>query len=104
MALVQHPAWALAALLLAADGDIVEETGAEGIFFGHGVVKAVAPGTGALTLDHGDIKGCMPAMVMMFRVRSPEVSRDLRVGDAINFTIDGGRYIIVEATAVGRGR
>jgi Cu/Ag efflux protein CusF len=103
MAFVLHPVWAVAALLLAADADIVEETGAEGIFFGHGVVKAVEPGTGALTLDHGVIKGCMPAMVMMFRVRRPEVSRDLRVGDAINFTIDGGKYVILEATRVGRG-
>src|SRR5271165_2671418 len=102
MTLPLHPVWALAALLLAADADIVEETGAQGIFFGHGVVKAIQPGTGALTLDHGVIKGCMPAMEMMFRVQAPELSRDLRPGDAIDFKIDGGKYVILEATVVGR--
>ena len=43
MALVWRFIWALGALLLAADSDIVEETGAQGIFFGHGVVKAIQP-------------------------------------------------------------
>ena len=105
MALVLHPIWAFAALLLAADADIVEEeTGAQGIFFGHGVVRAIQPGTGALTLDHGAIKGCMPAMEMMFRVARPDLSRNLRPGDAIDFTIDGGRYVILEATVVSRAR
>ena len=105
MALVFNAAWALAALVLAADADIVEEeTGAQGIFFGHGVVKAIEPRTGALTLDHGAIKGCMPAMEMMYRVASPQLSRSLRPGDAIDFTIDGGRYVILETTVVGRAR
>jgi Cu/Ag efflux protein CusF len=99
-----HPVWALAALLLAADADIVAETGAPGIFFGRGVVKAIAPGTGALTLDHDAIKGCMPAMEMMYRVESPDISRGLRPGDAIAFKIDGAKYVILEATVVGRGK
>ena len=105
MALVLHPVWALAALLLAADADIVdEETGAQGIFFGHGVVRAIEPGTGALTLDHSAIKGCMPAMVMMYRVARPALSRNLRPGDAIDFTIEGGKYVILDATLVSRPR
>ena len=78
--------------------------GAHGIFFGYGVVKAIQPGTGALTLDHGAIKGCMPAMEMMFRVAGPQLSRNLRPGDAIDFTIDGGQYVILKATVVGRAR
>ncbi len=104
MTRVWHPLWALTALFLAADGDIVEETGAQGIFFGHGVVSAVEPGTGALTLDHHAIKGCMPAMVMMYRVERPDISRNLRPGDAIDFTIDGGRYLILAATVTRRGK
>ena len=102
MTLVRNAAWAAAALLLAADADIVQETGAQGLFFGRGIVRAVQEGTGALTLDHGDIKGCMPAMEMMFRVERPQISRSLRPGDAIDFTIDGGRYVIVDARVVRR--
>jgi Cu/Ag efflux protein CusF len=102
MAHVIQPFWALAALALAADGDIVDETGADGIFFGYGVVRAVEPDTGALTLDHGAIKGCMPAMTMMYRVARPDLSRTLRPGDVVNFTIDGGKYTILEATVVRR--
>jgi len=44
--------------------------------------------------------GCMPAMEMMFRVRAPEVSRDLRPGDTIDFTLDGGKYVILDAKLV----
>ena len=86
-----HLVWAFAGLLLAADADLVEETGASGIFFGRGVVKAVEPASGALTLDHDAIKGCMPAMEMMFRVETPALSRNVHPGDVIDFKIDGGR-------------
>jgi len=104
MTIVLHPAWAMAALFLAADADVAEETGAEGIFSGHGVVKAIEPETGAVTLDHDAVKGCMPAMEMMFRVERPGVSRRLRAGDAIDFRIDGATYVVLEATVVGRGK
>jgi pyridoxal biosynthesis lyase PdxS len=36
--------------LVAGDAAEVQETGAEGIFYGRGLVKAVEPGTGWLTL------------------------------------------------------
>ena len=67
-------------------------------------VKAIEPGTGALTLDHSAIKGCMPAMVMMYRVARPALSRNFRPGDAIDFTIEGFKYVILEATLVSRPR
>jgi Cu/Ag efflux protein CusF len=38
-------------------------------------VKAVAPGTGWLTLDHDAIKGFTCAMEMMFQVKSPDPAR-----------------------------
>ena len=44
----------------------------------------------------------MPAMMMMYRVATPEVSRDLHPGDAIDFTIDGGKYVILDARVVKR--
>ncbi len=88
--------------LAASDAAEVQETGAEGIFYGRGLVKAVEPGTGWVTLAHNDIMGCMPAMEMMFRVRAPEVSRELRPGDTIDFTLDGGKYVILDAKLVSR--
>ena len=89
--------------LAAGDAAEVLETGAEGVFYGRGLVKAVEPGTGWLTLAHNDIIGCMPAMEMMFRVRAPEVSRGLKAGDTIDFTLDGGDYVILDAKLVSRG-
>jgi Cu/Ag efflux protein CusF len=85
-----------------AAGDVaeVQETGAEGIFYGRGLVKAVEPGAGWVTLAHNDIIGSMPAMEMMFRVRVPDVSRDLKSGDTIDFTLDGGNYVILDAKLV----
>jgi Cu/Ag efflux protein CusF len=86
--------------LAAGDAAEVQETGGEGVFYGRGLVKAVEPETGWLTLAHRDIMGCMPAMEMMFRVRTPEVSRGLHPGDTIDFTIDGGHYVILDAKLV----
>jgi hypothetical protein len=43
--------------LAAGDAAEVQETGAEGVFYSRGLVKAVEPGTGWLTLVHNDIMG-----------------------------------------------
>jgi Cu/Ag efflux protein CusF len=90
--------------LAAGDAAEVQETGAEGIFYGRGLVKAVESGTGWVTLAHNDIIGCMPAMEMMFRVRVPDVSRDLKSGDTIDFTLDGGNYVILDAKLVSHAQ
>jgi Cu/Ag efflux protein CusF len=90
--------------LAAGDAAEVQETGAEGLFYGRGLVKAVEPGTGWLTLAHNDIMGCMPAMEMVFRVRAPDVSRDLRRGDTVDFTLDGGDYVILDAKLVSHAQ
>jgi len=81
-----------------------QETAHVGLFHGEGVVKAIQPGTGALTLDHGDIKGFMPAMEMMYRVRSPELSKNLRPGDTVDFTIDAATDDITEVKLVSHAR
>jgi Cu/Ag efflux protein CusF len=94
----------MACALASSDAAEVRETGADGIFYGRGLVKAVEPGTGWLTIAHNDIMGCMPAMEMMFRVRAPDVSRELRAGDTIDFTLDGGNYVILDAKLVSRAR
>jgi Cu/Ag efflux protein CusF len=94
----------LSAGLAAGDAAEVQETGAESVFYGRGLVKAVAPGTGWVTLAHNDIMGCMPSMEMMFRVRAPHVSRDLRPGDTIDFTLDGGDCVVFDAKLVSHAQ
>ena len=91
-------------LALALGAAAAGEMAASGIFEGHGVVKAIAPGTGALTLAHDDIKGFMPAMEMMYRVSAPEISKDLRPGDEVDFKIDAEKYVITEVKLIARAK
>jgi len=80
------------------------ESAATGVFYGVGVVKAIDAASGALTLDHEDIKGLMPAMEMMYRVKSPDLSRGLTVGDRIAFDVDGKSYTILGVKLLGHGK
>ena len=96
-------ALAFAALAPSTRAD-AQETTVKGIFAGRGTVEAVAAGTGALTLSQDDIKGFMPAMEMMYSVRSPELSKGLRPGDVIDFKIDAAKYVIVGVTLVSHPR
>ena len=95
---------AFASVALASGGADPQETAAKGVFHGHGIVKAVDPRTGALTLSHDEIKGFMPAMEMMYRVRAPEVSKGLHPGDAIDFTIDAAKYTILDVKVVAHAK
>ena len=97
-------AFASAALAMALGAAAAQETASKGIFEGHGVVKAVAPKTGALTLAHDDIKGFMPAMEMMYRVRAPEISKDLKPGDEVDFTIDAEKYVILDVKLIAHAK
>ncbi len=83
---------------------VQSETDATGVFHGVGVVTEIQPGAGALTLDHEDIVGLMPAMVMMYRVKSPEVSSGLKVGDRIAFDLDAKSYTILSAKVISSGQ
>jgi Cu/Ag efflux protein CusF len=97
-------AFALATFGLTAGAGSAQEIATTGIFDGHGIVKAVAPGTDALTLAHDDIKGFMPAMEMMYRVRSPDLSRNLKPGDEVDFKIDAAKYLIVDVKLVAHAK
>ena len=90
---------ALAVAALASGAPSAQEA-TSGVFEGHGIVKAVAPRTGWLTIAHDDIKGFMPAMQMMYKVVSRELSKDLHPGDEIEFKIDAAKYVIVEVNRI----
>ena len=46
----------------------------------------------------------MPAMEMMYKVKSPVLAKGLHPGDTINFKIDAAKYEILDVTVVGRGK
>ena len=88
--------------MLIAGGPALSQEATSGVFSGHGIVTAIQPGTGALTIKHDDIAGFMPAMEMMYKIKSPALSKDLHPGDTIDFTIDAAKYEILEVTVVDR--
>jgi Cu/Ag efflux protein CusF len=79
-----------------------QETGQSEIFRGIGVVTAVDSRTGALTVDHEEIRGLMPAMIMMYRVERPSLSVGLQPGDKIEFVLDAKSYTIKKIKLVER--
>ena len=64
----------------------------KGLFHARGIIKAIEPGSGAVTLSHDEIQGLKPGMEMVYRVQAPELSKYLRPGDAVDFTIDASDF------------
>ena len=71
------------------------ETAATGVFHGVGKIVELRPDKGAVTLDHEDIIGLMPGMVMMFRVVPASLLAGLVVGEQVEFDIDAKGFVIV---------
>ena len=90
--------------MLIASGPALSKEATSGVFSGHGIVTAVQSGSGTLTIRHGDIAGFMPAMEMMYKVKSPDLAKAVHPGDKIDFKIDAAKYEILEVTVVGRGK
>jgi Cu/Ag efflux protein CusF len=54
-----------------------------------GVVRGIMPELGVVVLSHGDMQGYMRPMTMGFKVASPQLYKDLEVGDEVRFTLRG---------------
>ena len=65
-----------------------------------GIVRAIVPGLNVVVISHEDIPGYMPAMTMGFRLASPEIPQNVRVGDAVRFTLRGTPPSDVILTAI----
>jgi Cu/Ag efflux protein CusF len=73
-------------------------------FYGVGVVTKIVmenpydKSVASVELNHEEIEGLMPAMIMEFNVKSRSLLNNLKVGDKVDFTIDeiGGTEIISE--------
>ena len=70
-------------------------------FSGTGTVIAAVPRVNRLIVNHGEIKGFMPAMEMSYAAR-PGVIDGLNPGDKIEFTIDGATSTVTAAKVIGK--
>jgi Cu/Ag efflux protein CusF len=64
------------------------------LFRGIGIVTAIDPATGSLTINHQEIVGLMPPMEMLFHVDSRALSDGVKPGDKIEFGVEGRTYKI----------
>jgi Cu(I)/Ag(I) efflux system periplasmic protein CusF len=66
-------------------------------------VRKIDKDTGKLTLKHGEIKNLdMPAMTMVFQVKSLSMLDGLQVGSKIRFyaVSEGGKFVITQLELV----
>ena len=80
----------------------LSEPSADHRFHGQGTVVAIDPQKGTVTLDHGEIPGLMPPMVMEFAVDSRDALQGLHPGNTVTFTLQpkGLTVTIAEMTVV----
>jgi hypothetical protein len=72
-----------------------QQDATEGVFHGRGIVKAIEPATGAVTLAQDGIEGFSPARETTYLVQAPDVSEGLRPGETVEFTIDTSDYVVL---------
>ena len=60
-------------------------------FDGKGVVTKINLELGSVELDHEEIKGSMPAMIMEFYVTDKRELEPLKVGDRVEFVLEEDR-------------
>jgi len=54
---------------------------------GIGLVVRIPDDKKTVTLSHNDIPGIMEAMSMPYEVATPDLLRDIKQGDSVNFTL-----------------
>lgn len=72
----------------------------QNLYRGIGVVTDINDETGSLTVNHEDIPGLMPKMEMLFRVEPQSLSKGVRPGDRIEFSVEAKTYKIRELKVV----
>jgi len=85
----------MAAALALCSAAAAQQDAIESVFHGRGIIKAVEPGTGEVTIAEEGIDGFAPASETTYRVQASEVSECLRPGDAVDFTIDAARHVVL---------
>lgn len=60
----------------------------DGNYPGHGKVTKINVDLGSVELDHKEIVGVMPAMIMEFYVKDKTILKDIKVGDEVDFVLE----------------
>ena len=61
-----------------------------------GIVTKINTKIGSVELNHKDIPGIMPAMIMEFYVKDKNMLTGLKVGDNVSFALQAGNEVIIE--------
>lgn len=77
----------------------VAQADAPKLFHGVGKVTAVDAPSGFITLKHEAIPGLMDAMEMQFEAKPATILDGLKVGDKVEFTINGKTWALL---AIGK--
>src|SRR5712672_2316005 len=56
-------------------------------YSGTGIVRFISRKEGWVEIEHGEIEGLMPAMIMEYWVRNPSILKGARVGDKVEFVV-----------------
>ena len=89
---------AMASTLALCSAAAAQQDATEGVVHGRGIIKAVEPETGAVTLADEGIEGFTPAPEATYRVQAPEVSECLRPGDTVDFIIDTAHHVVLRVS------
>lgn len=61
------------------------------LFQGKGVVTKINLDNPSIELDHEEIKGLMPKMIMEFYVKDKKMLDGLKLGDTVDFTLEDNK-------------
>lgn len=78
------------------DRVIVAQAAPQKIFHGKGKITGLEAGAGFVTIAHGDIPGLMDSMEMQFEAKPAKILQRLRVGDEVDFVLEGKTYKLLE--------
>jgi Cu(I)/Ag(I) efflux system periplasmic protein CusF len=75
---------------------VVAQAAAQKVFHGKGKITGLDAGAGFVTIAHEDIPGLMDAMEMQFEAKPASILKGLKVGDKVDFAIEGKTYKLLE--------
>lgn len=75
---------------------VVAQAAAQKIFHGKGKITGLNADAGFVTIAHEDIPGLMDAMEMQFEAKPAALLKGLKVGDKVDFALEGKTYKLLE--------